>query len=55
MAKKENRIAIKLRSESGYCYFTTKNKITQTEKLKMMKYDPQLRKKVEFVESGKLK
>lgn len=55
MAKKDNRITIKLRSASGYCYFTTKNKMTQTEKMKLMKYDPNTRKKEEFVESGKLK
>lgn len=55
MAKKDNRIIIKLRSESGYCYFTTKNKMTQTEKMKLMKYDPKLKKRVLFSESGKLK
>ncbi|USN54110.1 MAG: 50S ribosomal protein L33 [Candidatus Peribacteria bacterium] len=55
MAKKETRVAIKLRSASGYCYFTTKNKMTQNEKMKLMKYDPNVRQKVEFVESGKLK
>lgn len=55
MAKKDNRITIKLKSETGYCYFTTKNKMTQTEKIKLKKYDPVLKKKVMFVESGKLK
>ena len=55
MAKKWNRILIKLRSESGYCYYTTKNKMTTTDKVRLMKYDPNVRKRVEFVEGGKLK
>jgi len=32
-----------------------KNKLNTTEKLKLKKYDPKLRKRVEFTESGKLK
>lgn len=55
MAKKGNRIIIKLKSKSGYCYFTTKNKLNTPDKLKLIKYDPKVRKRVEFVESGKLK
>lgn len=55
MAKKGSRILIKLRSASGYCYFTTKNKTNTTDKLKLIKYDPNVRKRVEFVEGGKLK
>lgn len=55
MAKKDNRIIVKLRSETGYCYFTSKNKMTQTEKMKLKKYDPNLRKRVLFTEGGKLK
>lgn len=55
MAKKGNRIIVKLRSASGYCYFTVKNKLTTPDKLRLMKYDPNVRKKVEFVEGGKLK
>ena len=46
------RDKIKLESTAGTRYFstTTKNKKTSTEKLKMMKYDPKVRKHVEFVE-----
>lgn len=36
---------------TGTTYYTTKNKRTSTEKLKLMKYDPVLRKRVEFVEA----
>ena len=35
---------------TGYFYTITKNKKTQTEKMKFKKYDPVLRKHVEFVE-----
>jgi large subunit ribosomal protein L33 len=52
---KGNRIIIKMRSESGFCYFTMKNKMNTTDKLRLKKYDPKLRKRVEFVEGGKLK
>lgn len=55
MAKKGNRIIIKLRSESGFCYFTTKNKLNSPDKLVLKKYDPKLKKRVDFVEGGKLK
>ena len=52
MAKAQNRELIKLVSTAGtgYFYTTTKNKKTSSEKLKMMKYDPKVRKHVEFVE-----
>lgn len=53
--KKGNRIIIKLRSETGFCYFTMKNKMNTPDKLRLKKYDPKLRKRVEFVEGGKLK
>ena len=53
--KKGNRIIVKLRSETGFCYFTEKNKLVTTDKLRLKKYDPKLRKRVEFVEGGKLK
>lgn len=53
--KKWNRIIIKLRSESGFCYFTMKNKMNTPDKLRLKKYDPKLRKRVEFSEGGKLK
>lgn len=46
------RIKIKLRSTSGSGYFkmTTKNPRNTTEKLVLKKYDPVVRKVVEFVE-----
>ena len=39
---------------TGYFYTTTKNKKLSTEKLRMKKYDPKVRKHVEFKE-GKIK
>jgi large subunit ribosomal protein L33 len=35
---------------TGYHYYTSKNKRTMTEKLKLKKFDPIARKHVEFVE-----
>lgn len=35
---------------TGYFYTTTKNKRLATEKLRMKKYDPKVRRHVEFVE-----
>jgi large subunit ribosomal protein L33 len=35
---------------TGFYYTTTKNKKLSTEKLKFKKYDPKVRKHVEFVE-----
>lgn len=35
---------------TGYHYYTTKNKRTQPDKLKLKKFDPIARKHVEFVE-----
>ncbi len=35
---------------TGYFYTTTKNKRLSTEKLTLKKYDPKIRKHVEFVE-----
>ncbi len=58
MASKKSkwaRIIIKLRSESGFCYFTMKNKMNTPDKLKLKKYDPKLRQRVVFTEGGKLK
>ncbi|NJR13399.1 MAG: 50S ribosomal protein L33 [Phyllobacteriaceae bacterium] len=45
-------IKIKLLStaDTGYFYVTKKNARTKTEKLRMNKYDPVVRKHVEFVE-----
>ena len=36
---------------TGFTYYTTKNKRTMTEKLKLKKYDPRAKKHVEFVEA----
>ncbi len=36
---------------TGYFYTTTKNKRKTPEKLRMKKYDPVVRKHVEFVEA----
>jgi large subunit ribosomal protein L33 len=53
---KPTTIKIKLVStaDTGYYYVTKKNPRTKTEKLRMNKYDPVVRKHVEFVE-GKIK
>lgn len=47
------REKIKLLSSAGtgYFYTTTKNKKKTNEKLKLKKYDPKVRKHVEFVET----
>jgi len=47
------REKIKLVSEegTGYYYTTTKNKRTMTDKLRLRKYDPVVRKHVWFKES----
>lgn len=53
MAKKKagQRVHIKLKStESTYIYHTTKNKRNTTERLQIKKYDPILRKHVNFKE-----
>jgi large subunit ribosomal protein L33 len=46
------REKIKLVSSAGtgYFYTTTKNKKLSQEKLKLKKYDPKIRRHVEFVE-----
>ncbi len=46
------REKIKLVSSAGtgYFYTTTKNKKLSQEKLKLKKYDPRVRRHVEFVE-----
>jgi len=56
MAKKGPRATIKLESTAGtgYCYYSSKNSRNTTEKLKIKKYDPVVRKHVEFTE-GKMK
>ena len=52
MAKK-NILLIKLVSSAntGYYYVAQKNPKKQTEKLKLKKYDPKVRKHVEFTEA----
>ena len=53
---KPTSMKIKLVSTAGtgYYYVTKKNPRTQTEKISMRKYDPVVRKHVEFKE-GKIK
>src|SRR6188768_1568286 len=50
---KPTTIKIKLNStaDTGFFYVTKKNPRTQTEKLVMRKYDPKVRKHVEFKEA----
>jgi len=50
---KANSIKIKLVStaDTGFYYVTKKNSRTQTEKLSFKKYDPVVRKHVDFKES----
>jgi large subunit ribosomal protein L33 len=53
---KPSTVKIKLVSsaDTGYYYVTKKNPRTQTEKMVAKKYDPMIRKHVEFKE-GKIK
>jgi len=50
---KASTILIKMEStaDTGYYYVTKKNPRTQTEKMVVKKYDPVVRKHVEFKES----
>jgi large subunit ribosomal protein L33 len=50
---KANTVKIKLVStaDTGFYYVTKKNSRTQTEKLSFRKYDPVVRKHVDFKES----
>ena len=51
MAKKENRIIIKLKSSaSHHVYSTKKNKKNTTERLEIKKYDPVVRQHVMYKE-----
>ena len=51
MAKAQARETIKLRStESPYVYTTSKNKRNTTERLQLKKYDPIVKKHVDFKE-----
>lgn len=55
MAKKHNELRpiIKLRSSAGtgYTYVTKKNRRNDPDRLVLMKYDPMVRKHVEFKET----
>ncbi len=50
---KSSTIKVKLVSsaDTGFYYVTRKNSRTMTDKLKMKKYDPVVKKHVEFTES----
>jgi len=52
MAKSDKRPIIKLKSTAGtgYTYVTRKNKINTRERITLMKYDPVVRRHVEFKE-----
>jgi large subunit ribosomal protein L33 len=51
MAKKGNRILIRLRNkETGSFYTTSKNRINSKDKLKLKKFDPKLKKHIVFDE-----
>ena len=53
MAKKQNTITIKMESTAGTGFFYVKRKNPRqlTEKLVMRKYDPKIRKYVDFKET----
>jgi len=52
MAKKGNRVKIKMQStESSHFYHTTKNKQKTPARLELKKYDPVIRKHVNFKET----
>lgn len=52
MAKSKKREKVKLKStESDFTYHTVKNKSNTQERLAIKKYDPTLRKHVEFKET----
>ena len=48
--KMRDKIKLVSTAGTGYFYTTDKNKKLSTEKLRMKKYDPKVRKHVEFVE-----
>lgn len=51
-AKKGNRIVIKLKSsESGHSYTTMKNRRNDPSRLELRKYDPIVRKHVNYKET----
>lgn len=50
MASKRDKIKLKS-TESAHCYYTMKNKSNTQERISLQKYDPTLRKHVEYKES----
>lgn len=51
MAKSSNRVFVKLKSsESGYCYYTSKSRISTPDRMVVRKYDPVVRKHLVFKE-----
>lgn len=50
MASKRDKIKLKS-SESHHCYYTVKNKSNTPDRIALKKYDPKVRKHVEFKES----
>lgn len=50
MASKREKIKLKS-SASSFCYYSTKNKTKTPDRLTLQKYDPVVRKKVEFKEA----
>lgn len=53
MAAKGTRIIVRLKSsaDTGFTYTTMKNKRNSPERLRLKKYDPVVRRHVEFVET----
>lgn len=52
MAKKGNRINIKFKSTaSGHCYYSTKNRVNSKDKMEVKKFDPVVKKHVEYKEA----
>lgn len=54
MAKHDNKIRLNSTADTGHFYTTTKNKKNTAEKLVVKKYDPVVRKHVDYKE-GKIK
>lgn len=50
MAKKAELIKLVSSAGTGHFYTTAKNKKLKPEKIKLKKYDPKVRKHVEYVE-----
>lgn len=50
MASKRDQVKLRS-SESSFCYYTKKNRVNTTERIVRKKYDPIVRKHVEFKET----